>query len=130
MHSSDRVRRVYHLHHHCTARTGRSELAREQFLAGPGYVGCGNSELSGCADMVRRTRKDAPYLGDRIAQGACKKIDSTKVTHQPGPSAQEFTRSGEENRARRSCCISRESGTGVTQAWSARRFWSRGSGTR
>jgi hypothetical protein len=65
---------------------------------------------------------------DRIANGVRKKIESTKVAGQSGPSAQGFTRSGEENRAQRLCCIGCERHSGAAQAWSARRFRSPGIG--
>jgi hypothetical protein len=77
--------------------------------------------------LLGRTRR-IWRIASRMA--LARKIDSTKVTHQPAPSAQESTRSGQENRTRRSCCICRERGTGVAQARSARRFGSLGSGTR
>jgi hypothetical protein len=95
-------------------------------LTGREYAGCGNSELSGCADTVRRTRNDALDFGGSFPHGACKKIDSTKVGPRPGPSAQE----GEENRTPRPSRIARERDAGAAQTWSPRRLRSRGIGTR
>jgi hypothetical protein len=95
-----------------------------------GDVGRGNSELSGCADTVRRTTRDAPLFGGSHREWSCKTVENTKVARQSGPSAQEFTRSGKENRAQRPCYIGCERDTGATQTWSACRFQSPSIGAR